>query len=204
MGAVYDSGDYEKALDVALKAANWNALERRARRGEEGRAARRPRAGDVRRGLRHRSVVVAADRRLGARAGHHRARRPHHRDDRRVAARPGQRDDVRADARRSVQRADRARHDPARRHRRREAGHRHVRQPLAGGWRHRAAPGGRQGEDEDGEVRRRAARGARGRHRLRERHDRREGRAGLGQVVRGGRRLRLRAGAAAARARARA
>jgi len=26
MGAVYDSGDYEKALDAALKAANWNGL----------------------------------------------------------------------------------------------------------------------------------------------------------------------------------
>ena len=26
MGAVYDSGDYEKALDAALKAADWNAL----------------------------------------------------------------------------------------------------------------------------------------------------------------------------------
>jgi carbon-monoxide dehydrogenase large subunit len=27
MGAVYDSGDYEKALDAALKAADWNALQ---------------------------------------------------------------------------------------------------------------------------------------------------------------------------------
>ena len=89
-----------------------------------------------------------------------RARRPHHRDDRRVAARPGQRDDVRADAGGSVQRADRAHHDPARRHRRREAGHRHVRQPLAGRRRHGAAPGRRQGQDEDGEVRRGAARSA--------------------------------------------
>ena len=26
MGAVYDSGDYDKALDLALKASNWNAL----------------------------------------------------------------------------------------------------------------------------------------------------------------------------------
>ena len=26
MGAVYDSGDYEKALDAALKAANWKGL----------------------------------------------------------------------------------------------------------------------------------------------------------------------------------
>src|SRR4249920_3669642 len=36
MGAVYDSGDYEKALDLALKASNWNALvaERDAARKE--------------------------------------------------------------------------------------------------------------------------------------------------------------------------
>ena len=36
MGAVYDSGDYDKALDLALGAANWNALvaERDAARAE--------------------------------------------------------------------------------------------------------------------------------------------------------------------------
>src|SRR4029453_2827021 len=28
MGAVYDSGDYEKALDAALKASDWNGLKR--------------------------------------------------------------------------------------------------------------------------------------------------------------------------------
>ena len=147
MGAVYDSGDYEKALDAALKAANWDGLESRARQGAQGRTARRARARDVRRSLRPRSLVVAADRRLGTRPGHRRARRPHHRDHRRLAARPGQRDDVRADAGRSVRRADRARDDPARRHRHREAGHRHVRQPLAGGRRHGAASRRRQGED---------------------------------------------------------
>ena len=70
MGAVYDSGDYDKALDLALKASNWTGARRRARRGTEGRTARRPRAGDVRRGLRPRPVVVAADRRLGTLAGH--------------------------------------------------------------------------------------------------------------------------------------
>ncbi len=188
MGAVYDSGDYEKALDLRAEGVELERPRRRTRRRQEGRPARRPRPGDVRRGLRPRPVVVAADRRLGALAGHHRARRPHQRHDRRLAARPGQRDDVRADARRPVQRADRAHHDPSRRHGRREAGDRHVRQPLAGRRRHRAPPGRRQGEDEDGEVRRRAARGARGRHRLRERHDRREGIAGLRQVVRGRRR----------------
>ena len=37
MGAVYDSGDYEKALDAALKAANWKGLMRSAtRRARKG------------------------------------------------------------------------------------------------------------------------------------------------------------------------
>ena len=179
MGAVYDSGDYEKALDPALKTADWKRLkaERDAARAE-GRL--------VGLGLAMYVEVcgigpsaIAADRRMGALAGHHRTRRPDHRHDRRLAARPGQRDDVRADAGGSVRRADRARHDPARRHRRREAGHRHVRQPLAGRRRHRPAHGRRQGEGEDGEVRRRAARSARGRPRVRERHDFGEGGAGV-------------------------
>ncbi len=180
MGAVYDSGDYEQgARPRARRRRTGTALKAERDAARSRGPAGRPRPGDVRRGLRPRPVVVAADRRLGALAGHHRARRPHQRHHRRVAARPGQRDDVRADAGRSVRRADRAHHDPSRRHRRREAGHRHVRQPLAGGRRHGAAPGRRQGEGEDGEVRRGAARSARGRHRLRERHDRREGRAGV-------------------------
>jgi len=38
MGAVYDSGDYERALDVALKAANWNGLKaERDKARKEGR-----------------------------------------------------------------------------------------------------------------------------------------------------------------------
>ena len=38
MGAVYDSGDYDKALDAALKAANWEALKaERDRMRKEGR-----------------------------------------------------------------------------------------------------------------------------------------------------------------------
>ena len=48
---------------------------------------------------------------------------------------------------------------------------------------------GAQGEDQDGEVRRRAARGARGRSRVRERHDLGEGIAGVRQVVRERRRV---------------
>ena len=159
MGAVYDSGDYDKALDAALKAANWEAL-----KAERDRRARK--AGSSASGSRCMSKSAASVPRRrcrpadGTRPGHDRARRPHHRDDRRITARPGQRDDVRADAGRSVQRAARARHDPAWRHRHREAGHRHVRQPLAGGRGHRAASGRRQGEEEDGAVRRGDARSA--------------------------------------------
>jgi carbon-monoxide dehydrogenase large subunit len=38
MGAVYDSGDYEKALDIALKAADWNGLKaERDKARKEGR-----------------------------------------------------------------------------------------------------------------------------------------------------------------------
>ena len=175
MGAVYDSGDYEKALDQALKTAQWERLKAERDAARAAGTAGRPRAGDVRGGLRPRPILVASDRRVGTLAGDDRTRRPDQRHHRRVAARAGQRDDLRADARRSVRRADRTHHDPARRHRRREAGHRHLRQPVAGGRRHRAAHGRRQGEDQDGEVRRGAARGARRRSRVRERHDLGEG-----------------------------
>ncbi len=197
MGAVYDSGDYEKALDLALKTAQWEQPEGRARRrSREGRLVGLGLAMYV-------EVcgigpsVVAADRRLGALAGHDRTRRADQRDDRRIAARSGQRNDLRADARRPVRRAARARHDPPRRYRRREAGHRHLRQPVAGGRRDRAAHGGRESEVQDGEVCRRAARGARGRSRVRERHDLGQGIARLGEVVRERRRVCLRAGSAA-------
>ena len=78
MGAVYDSGDYEKALDLALKNADWKALKAERDAARARGTARRPWPGDVRRGLRPRAVIVAADRRLGALAGHRRARRPHH------------------------------------------------------------------------------------------------------------------------------
>ncbi len=179
------------------RARRLERAEGRARRRARRRPARRPRPRDVRRGLRPRAVVVAADRRLGALAGHRRARRPHHRDDRRLAARSGQRDHVRADAGRSVRRAARARHDSPRRHRDREAGHRHVRQPIAGGRRHGAASRRRQGQVEDGEVCRGDARGASRRSRLRERHDCRQGLAGIGQGVRRSGVLCVRARAAA-------
>ncbi len=49
-----------QALDAALEAADWAALKARARRRPRRGPARRARPGDVRRGLRHRAVGVAA------------------------------------------------------------------------------------------------------------------------------------------------
>ena len=151
--------------------------EETARRRQGTGPPRRPRPRDVRRGLRHRTIGVASDRRLGALTSHHRARRPHQRHDRRLAARAGQRDDLRADAGRSIRRTARARDDPARRHQRGEAGDRHVRQPLAGRRRHRAAHGRHQGQSQDGEVRGRAHGSERRGPGVRERPNLREGRA---------------------------
>ena len=91
MGAVYDSGDYEKALNRALEAADWNALKaQRDAWRREGRLVVRPRP-----------LLGAAHRRMGARPGHHRTRRAHQRDNGGVSARAGKRNDVRTDAGRS-------------------------------------------------------------------------------------------------------
>ena len=68
---------------------------------------------------------------------------------------------------------DGSRDDPPWRHGRRQAGRRHVRQPVAGGGRNRDPPGGCESEDEDGQVRGTAARGSRGGPGVRERPDRR-------------------------------
>ena len=106
MGAMYDSGDYENALNVALKAAKWDQLkaERDAARAQ-GRLVGLGLAMYVEVcGIG--PVLVAAHRRVGTLTGDGRARRPHHRHHRRVAARAGQRNDVRTDARRPVRRAD--------------------------------------------------------------------------------------------------
>ena len=82
---------------------------------------------------------------------------------------------LRADARRPVRGAARARDDPPRRYRGGQAGDRHLRQPFAGGRRGGAARRGDEGEGQDGQVRRGPARGARERSRLRERDDLRQG-----------------------------
>ena len=59
MGAIYDSGDYEKALDVALKTAEWERLKAERDAARAAGTAGRPGTGDVRGGLRHRSVLAS-------------------------------------------------------------------------------------------------------------------------------------------------
>ena len=205
MGAVYDSGDYEKALDRALKNAKWEQLkaERDAARAQ-GRLVGLglsmyvevcgigPSASLPTGGWEHSQVTIERDGRISATTG----ASPHGQGNETTFAQ------MLAD---QFGVPIRAHHDPSWRHRRREAGHRHVRQPIAGGRRHGAAPGRRQGEDEDGEVRRGDARGARGRPRLRERHDRASrARRRRRSRSRQSPPYRLRAGAAAAGPRARA
>ena len=202
VGAIYDSGNYENALNVALEGCPVGQAQGRTRCRARARKTRRPRSLDVRRSLRNRAVLVAADGWMGALAGDDRARRTHQRDDGRVAAWSGQRNHVRADACRPVRRAVRAHHDPSWRYGNRQARHRHVRQPVAGGRRSCAADGRRKSEVEDGEIRRGDARSTRRRPGLRERHDLREGSSVLGQVLRDRRVVRLHTGAAARRARA--
>ena len=116
MGAVYDSGDYEKVARPGAGGGGVGPARGRTRRGAGRWPGRRAGAVDVCRELRPGAVRDGVARRLGALAGHGRARRTHQRDDRRVTARPGQRDDLRADARRPVRRADRPRDHPPRRH----------------------------------------------------------------------------------------
>jgi carbon-monoxide dehydrogenase large subunit len=104
-----------KALDAALVTRSGTTSRRSAMRQGTG-TARRSRLSMYVEvcgiGPRRRCPPVAGSM-LRSRG----ARRPDQRHDRCVAARPGQRDDVRPDACRPVRRAHRARHDPPRRHR---------------------------------------------------------------------------------------
>ncbi len=156
-GLVYDSGDYVATLDKALEVADWQGMlaQRDAARAE-GRVVGVGMSFYVEVcGLG--TLVHGSDRGLGALGGDHRAGRQDHRHHRVVAARPGQRDHVRADAGRPLRGPDRGHHDPARGHRRRKAGHWHLRQPLAGGRRGRPDAGRRQGQRQDEAVRGRVA-----------------------------------------------
>ena len=199
MGAVYDSGDYGKALDLALKASNWDALiaERDAAR-KDGRLVGLglamyvevcgigPSSSLPTGGWEHSQVTIERDGRISATTG----ASPHGQGNETTFAQ------MLADQfsvpieHITIHHGDTA----------------VVKQGIGTfGSRSQAVGGtalhlaGGKVKSEDGEVRRGAARGARGRHRVREREDRRQGSAGLRQVVRRGRRLRLRAGAASRR-----
>ncbi len=104
-GLSYDSGNYAAPLKKAL---GHGGLPQAARGAAEG-ARRRPADGHrhfhLRRNLRLRPVARHARRRMGKRHGEDRALRQGHRDDRRLAARPGRGDHLRADRRRRTRRA---------------------------------------------------------------------------------------------------
>ncbi len=142
MGLTYDSGDYETTMDKALRLADYPAL----RKQQEELRAQGPlhghRALDLRRGLRHGPLGGDAGGGLGLGHDPGRADRQHHRDDRRLAARPGPGDDLRADRRRRARRADRPGQRDPRRHRQGAVRRRHVR--LA---RHRGRRRGAQARD---------------------------------------------------------
>ena len=127
LGATYDSGEYDKALDAALEHAGYDAL-----RAEQ--TARRER-GDTQ-AARHRRRVVPRDQRAdgvhrGVRLGRDRGRRHGDRARRHERARPGSRDHVLADHQRRARRPDRERARRALRHRRGVARRRHRRVALA-------------------------------------------------------------------------
>ena len=153
-GWVYDSGDYETTMRLAMDMIGYDAL-----RAEQKREARARRADG------HRHVVLHRGGRRGPAQGHGHPRPRHGRRLRAAGAPdrqsrcaavgsdpgPGPRDDVRPDRRRG------ARH-PARRHRRGARRHRpdpvragHLRQPVhpgvGCGRRAGGAQGPRQGED---------------------------------------------------------
>jgi carbon-monoxide dehydrogenase large subunit len=200
MGAVYDSGDYEKALDAALKAANWKGLiAERDQARKDGRlvgiglamyvevCGLGPSSSLPTGGWEHGQVTVERDGRITATTG----ASPHGQGNETTFAQmladqfsvPFEHVTILHGDTGIV-----------------EAGHRHVRQPVAGGRRHGAAPGRHEGAGRRWRSCRGDARGERSRHRLRERHDRRQGRAGKGEDVRRDRRVCVCAGAAAGRA----
>ncbi len=198
MGAVYDSGDYEKALDAALKAANWKGLiAERDQARKEGRlvglglamyvevCGLGPSSSLPTGGWEHGQVTVERDGRITATTG----ASPHGQGNETTFAQ------MLADQfsvpfeHVTILHGDTG----------------IVKQGIGTfGSRSQAVAGtalhlaGAQGEEEDGAVRRGDARSERRRHRLRERHDRRQGRAGQGEDVRGDRRVCVCAGAAAA------
>jgi carbon-monoxide dehydrogenase large subunit len=201
MGAVYDSGDYGKALDRALQIANWDQLkkERDAARAQ-GRlvglglsmyvevCGLGPSAALPTGGWEHAQVTIERDGRISATTG----ASPHGQGNETTFAQ------MLADQFGvPIEHVTILHGDTG-----------VVKQGIGtfgsrsqAGRRHRDAPGRRQGENQDGEIRRRDDGSERGRSRFRERNDCRQGRAGVGQAVRSCRCLRVRAGATAARSR---
>ncbi len=138
LGIVYDSGDYQGALDKLLEHFDLEAFRARAGGAASPRHPPRRRVLDLHRDLR--PGAVARDRPAGLRpadrpVGVGDGPRPHHRRGdrlhRHVAARPGPRDDVRPDRRRPARLRPGARRGPPRRHGDGPAGPGHLRVALA-------------------------------------------------------------------------
>ena len=163
--ATYDCGDYERALDLALEAAGYEALreEQRRRRSEGSRAPARDRHQLLRRGdERGRRGGIRRRRDHPGRQGD----RPH----RLVLARPGARDDVRHDRRREARPPVGVGDRRQGRYRSGSAGHRHVRLEVDADRRHGRRPGRAGGRGARPQPGRRPARGEPGRRRARSRH----------------------------------
>ena len=148
-GLTYDSGNYQAR---ARQGARPRRLRRRSA-PEQAEARKqgpvpRHRRRDLRRDLRPRPVAGRRRRRLPGRPLGKRDRplpsdRQGARLHRRVAARPGRRDDVRADRRRRARRRRQRREGRARRHRQHADGLGHLRQPHDRGRRRGAGAGRR-------------------------------------------------------------
>ena len=122
-GQHYDSGEYDRALTRALEVSRYDAAPRRAAPADRGQGPAPPRH---RHGLLRRDVRL---RPLRERHGARRAERHRHRVHRHVAPRPGPRDHVRPDHRRSARRGVRPGDRAPRRHVDHAHGVRHRRQP---------------------------------------------------------------------------
>ena len=139
-GWVYDSGNYEAALDKALALAGYDELRSRAAREARARRADGHRRLVLHRGRRRRPAQAHGH----ARAGHERRRVDPHVADRHRAGRDqrpdpgtGARDDVRADRRARARPRDRRRRGHPRRHRHDAVWPRHLRVAFDAGLRRR-------------------------------------------------------------------
>ena len=183
IGVVYDSGDYQGALDKLLEHFDADAIKAQAPEGKLRGDRLLDLHGDLRPGAIARDRPVGlrpADRPVGvgdgARAHHRRGDRLH----RHLAARAGAGDDDGADRRRPARHRPAERRGHPRRHRHRPAGARHLRLALDRG--RRRVGGARDGQDrrEGAPDRRPPARGGGRGHRALRRQVLRQGLAGQG------------------------